>query len=38
MMKKLLNSLPGRLLCAAAVLLMVAGICLGLWGARGFWR
>ena len=28
-MKKLLNSLPGRLLCAAAVLLMVVGLFVG---------
>ncbi len=29
MIKKLLNSLPGRLLCAAAVLLMVVGLFVG---------
>ena len=28
-MRKLLNSLPGRLLCAAAVLLMVVGLFVG---------
>ena len=28
-MKKLLNSLPGRLLCASAVLLMVVGLFVG---------